>query len=167
MQVLKHCLLHAVNNALGRQVLTVDELEAAARHLGERAWLTLDEHGNHVRSVHYDDHDGSFSVLAVSNALAKHRVRLQRWRGGRPWGRLLTETTAGQFLVCVEYGKPDANTGEMMSHTIALDFDRHLLLDSQARGPLELTLKNFRRKTGPSPSYPNTQIVKVYRLVPF
>ncbi len=165
--MLKHCLLHAINNALGGQVLTVDEIESAARHLGERAWLTVDGRGSRERCAHYDDHDGSFSVLAASNALSKHGIRLERWRGGRPWERILRDETTGQFIVCVEYGRPDANTGEMMSHTIALDFDRRLLLDSQARGPLELTLKNFRRKTGPSPNYPDTQIVKVYRLARF
>lgn len=152
---------------MGRQVLTIDEVEAKAKHLSKHAWMTLGDGLGRTRASHYDDHDGNFSVLTISNALSVHRLRLERWRGGRPWSRILSEESTGKFLVLVNYGKPDVNTGETMTHTIALDFDRRLLFDSQANGPLDLTLKNFRRKTDPVPNYPNTTIVGIYRLASF
>ena len=84
-----------------------------------------------------------------------------RWTG-RPYADVCS-MTSGKYIFCVEYDAKDSR-GDYMTHAIAVDCDRQLLLDSQGRGPLKITREAFRRKTGPNKRYPNTRIFRAFRL---
>jgi hypothetical protein len=149
-------------------VLTVDAMDAEARHLSAKAHCTLPGGVGKGTAIHYDDHDGNYSIHAAHAVLKKHRLRLWRWRKGRArtWETVVEEKT-GQFIVCIDYAARDVTTGAPMTHVIGIDCDRCLLLDSQGLRPLALTLENLRRKTRPTKEYPGTHITQVYRITAF
>jgi hypothetical protein len=161
-QVLKQCYKHAVNNNLGSEVVTVDDLDAEARVLAARALKPAPGTGDPVRCAWYDVYDGLYSTSVIHNALVKKGYRLVRV-GHEDYQRI-PDMPAGKFLVAIEYGVKDAQ-GHWMNHVIAVDCDRRLVLDSQGNKPLALDRATFARKTGPNARYPRTRIARVHRIV--
>lgn len=161
-QVLKQCYKHAVNNVLGREVLTVDDLDAAAMALAARATQLERKTAEPVRCSWHDAFDGLYATSVVYNALNKAGYALVRVKPADY--RSLPDLNEGKFLVAVEYGVKDAS-GAWMNHVIAVDCDRRLVLDSQGNKPLVLNRSTFFRKTGPNERYPLTRIARVHRIV--
>lgn len=163
-QLLRHCFKNAINNVLGAQVLTVDDLDAAACALEARSRQRARGTGESVKARWHDEKEGNYSTKAVQNALVKKGYDLRRFREAERDPSILPQQTAGKFVVRVLYGARDT-AGQWASHMIAIDCDRCLLLDSQAATYLPLTSRNFRAKTGPNARYPQTHIDRVYRVV--
>ncbi len=162
---MRQCFKHGANNLLGAQVLTVDDLDASARELGEKSRQRVRGSGEPMKVTWYDAKEGDYSTKAVQNALVKKGYDMRRFKEAERDPSILPQQTSGKFLVRVIYGARDT-AGQWASHVIAVDCDRCLVLDSQVAGPVPLTSRNFRVKTGPNRLYPNTRIDRVYRVVP-
>lgn len=166
-QVLKQCVKHAVNNALGGPILTADHLDALAR---ARA-LRLAPPGAPPAPT-YDAYDGMYSFGVVHDALRKKGCDVRAFTGID--FQRLPNLRAGQFVVCVNYGVPDATAPPLrtdgprppavMSHAFAVDCDRQLLLDSQLDAPVPLTPTAFAALTTPNAEFPLTRITRVYQI---
>lgn len=163
-QLLRQCFKHAVNNLEERELLTVDNLDAAAIELGELALQRVQGQEGLHPVAWFDRVHGDYSTKAVHNALSKLGYRLERFREAERDNAILPRQTLGKFLVRVVYGARDTS-GRWATHVIALNADNCRLLDSCSRGPIPLTERNFKAKTGPNKRYPHTRISRVYRLV--
>ena len=162
-QVLRQCFKHAVNNLLGREVLTVAELDAIAAALAARCPRRVRGEPGLKTVAWHDDLEGDFATQVIHNALAKHGYTMTHFREAERDPALLPVQTSGRFLVRIVYGARDTS-GAWATHVIALDADRGLLLDSQSENYLPLTSSNFKRKTAPNASFPGTRVAAVYRV---
>jgi hypothetical protein len=152
-QVLRHCIKHAVNNLLGRELLTVPYLNGLAQQMSK----TKDERL-------FDEYDGSYTWSVIHSALRKagydaHRVK------DVPFP-LIPSQRSGKFIVVVTYGldAAEADAKGVGGHAIGVDCDRQLL-DSQDDTPLPLTAAAFAPRTRPNPDFPRTRIAHAYRVL--
>jgi len=162
LQVLEHCVKHAINNLMGCAFLDVDELDAIARRLAATVLQYPRGGGEPFLTKWYDACDGAYSIKVAQTALEKRGYTLRRVHD-TPYADLAT-VTSGKFVVCIAYGTRDAR-GNWMTHAIGLDCDNCRILDSHSKAPIPATVRNYRAKTMPNATYPGTRINRVYRLV--
>lgn len=135
-----NCAKHAVNNLLGYELLTIENLTESANILSSASKTYPVEH---CREGH-----GLWSIDCVHRTLLIHGYILRRWSKPKTERDLMTES--GLHMVQTP---PHPDSVEPISHWIGVDGSRQVILDSFSNypntkpgRPIQLTWANLQRK---------------------
>ena len=157
-----NCSINAVNNAVGKRLITVADVQARVEKAKERPGLTsIPSKNRKLFSINL--------IIEVLNIKGYHVVKCGGWnmRSSDEKFQFLLSRYQGRFIVLTNVNETNQKKGghDLVArngqHWVAVSGDERLVLDSLARrlGPQPLTEEVLRRST-------RKAVVRVYQLVP-